>query len=78
MLHRPPDRRRRAANARQQRWRRRAEACRIVVAVEVDERVLELLMAPGPQGTGWLAERDAADRAAIGRALQRMLDEAAR
>jgi hypothetical protein len=83
MLVRPPPERRRglpksedtrkAANARQARWRRRAEAGRMVERVEVNARHIDLLVR-----THWLAEADAGDRTAINRALQAMLDDAAR
>jgi hypothetical protein len=75
MLQRPPkaDRRRSAASARQARYRARSRNGRVVVSVEVDERLLDLLVR-----LRWLREAAAGDRAAIGRALQAMLRDAAR
>jgi hypothetical protein len=71
MLERPD--RRRAASARQRRYRRRACAGRIMVKIEVNAAVVELLIK-----TQWLTESDADDRAAIGSALERMLAYSAR
>jgi hypothetical protein len=79
MLDRPttPDRRTTAtarATARQRRNRRYAERRRrgrIVISIEIDESVIDLLIR-----TEWLNERDADDRGALERALQRMLQNA--
>jgi len=63
-----------SARARWQRaWRRRRAAGVMVVPVEIDAAVLDLLIT-----TGWLAELEAGDKAAIGRAIAAMLKDAAR
>jgi hypothetical protein len=47
-----------------------------MVTIEVGEALLGLLLRPGPQGTGWLAEADTGDRGAIRRAIEAMLADA--
>jgi hypothetical protein len=78
MLQRAPgadrrDRRRHAASERTARWRSRAEAGKVVVGVEVGADVVDWLIR-----VQWLAERDAADRGAIGEAITAMLQDATR
>jgi hypothetical protein len=63
--------RRRASRAR---YRQRLKVGRIVpLDFDIGAAELDLLIK-----TRWLAERDAADRAAIGRALRAMLSDAAK
>jgi hypothetical protein len=73
MLDDARQRRRQDARARDARHRARLRACRIVVPVELGAEELELLLR-----LGYLTERDAADRAAIGRAAAHALAVAAR
>jgi hypothetical protein len=74
MLERPPAARRRAARAARDRaYRRRRDACRIMVPVELGGEELEMLLR-----LGYLLEEHAADRAAIGRAAAHALAVAAR
>jgi hypothetical protein len=68
--------RRRAAELRALRdraYRRRRDACRICVRVELGADELELLLR-----TGWLLEGDAADAQEIGRAVSAMLSASSR
>jgi hypothetical protein len=53
---------------RDRRHRERVRACKVCVSVEVGEELLGLILR-----LGWLHERDAANRVAIGRALTAML-----
>jgi hypothetical protein len=62
-----------AANARQARWRRRARNGTMPVTVEVDARIIGLLVE-----TKWMSEQEAADRQKIAAAIERMLADAAR
>src|SRR5262245_52309715 len=59
----------RPASIRKARWRERQRRGVIVAAVEVSAVGLELLIA-----THWLAEADAADPVAIGRAISALLE----
>jgi hypothetical protein len=70
---RPGARSRARRAARDRRHRQRMRDGRTVVGVEIDARVLELLVR-----LRWLAERDAADRGAVGQAIAAMLQDAAR
>ena len=58
---------------RDRRYRQRQRDGRIVVQVEVDLAILDFLLA-----AGWASEEDLADRAAIGEAVGRMLQDTAR
>lgn len=73
MLERPPRAARRstARAARNKRYAQRRRSGRLVLAIEIDESVIDLLIR-----TEWLNERDADDRGALERALQRMLQNA--
>jgi hypothetical protein len=63
----------RAASARTARWRGRAKAGKIVVAIEVDAAVVDMLVR-----MQWLAAADAENRSAVGDAIARMLRDSAR
>jgi hypothetical protein len=70
MLQRPPkaDRKRRAASARTRRHRRRLRDGKVNIRIDVDADIVDLLIR-----TQCLREADAADRAAIGRAIEALL-----
>jgi hypothetical protein len=73
MLDDATRRRRQAARrARDQRHRRRLREGRVVVPVEVDERMLTLLVR-----LHWLRECDAAEREKIAAAINRLLHTSA-
>lgn len=78
MLHRPPSRRRQRNDQRERRrlaqreYRRRLDAGRMSVAVEIDAAVVEMLVT-----SHWLADSETADRNKIGKALAAMVTEAA-
>jgi hypothetical protein len=65
--------RRRSRRARQRRYRQRAAAGVWVIQIEVGAEVLDLLIR-----LRWLADADAGDKAAVGSAITRMLQDAAR
>jgi hypothetical protein len=80
MLTRPPAvRKRKRETTRERRrlaqreYRRRLDAGRITVAVEIDAAVVEMLVA-----SRWLPDGDSADRKQIGKALSAMVAEAAK
>jgi hypothetical protein len=83
MLDRPPRARdggKRASNLRsgrrasaQRRYRQRQRDGRAVYRVEVDGEVVALLIR-----TRWLAEADAGDKQAVGRAISAMISDAAK
>ena len=76
MLERPTKPRQRARQqtsaerrrARQRAYRKRLRESRVIVSVEVDAATLDLLLR-----LGWLRERDAADRQAVGAAIAELL-----
>lgn len=74
MLERPPRAARRSAGraARNRRYAERRRSGRLMLAVEVDEKLIDLMIR-----TGYLADRAAADRGALTRALAAMLKDAA-
>jgi hypothetical protein len=61
-----------AATERQRRWRKRQRACEVIVPVRVTHAIIAVLL-----DLGWLTDRDSEDRAQIGAALDRMLDDLA-
>jgi hypothetical protein len=61
------------ATARQRRFRRRLRLGLTPVTVEVAAETIAMLIE-----TRWLREADASDKAAIGRAIERMLADVAR
>jgi hypothetical protein len=69
-----PERKRDRKRLAMRRYRAREREGKIVVPIEVDAAIIDLLVIK----TEWLRDRDAADRAAIQRALQLMIDDAAR
>jgi hypothetical protein len=72
MLERLPAERRRAATARQRRYRARLKSGTMPVTVEIDATIVNMLIA-----TEWLAERDAGDRLKIAAALTAMIADTA-
>ena len=68
-----PSSRRQARAARDKRYRARSGRGLMVVPVEIDGAMLDFLIA-----THWLAESEAADRAAIGAAIGDLLTDAMR
>jgi hypothetical protein len=61
-----------SATARQRRYRRRLRTGAMPVTVDIDAPIVAMLVE-----TRWLREADSADKAAIGRAIERMLADAA-
>jgi hypothetical protein len=80
MLSRPPNSRRRQRHEKRERrrlaqiqYRRRIDAGRITVTVEIDGDVIEMLVA-----SRWLIDGECHDRKKIGMALSAMVAEAAK
>jgi hypothetical protein len=73
MLDRPADARRARRREQQRRHRARQEAGRACYAVELDGAVINMLVR-----LRWLAGDDATDKCAVGKAIARMLADAAR
>jgi hypothetical protein len=61
-----------ARSARQVRWRQRVRDGVAVYAVEIDARVLDMLVR-----SNWLSDGDSSDREAVGRALTAFLRDCA-
>jgi hypothetical protein len=86
MLQRPPARRRQRNDKRERRrlaerdYRRRFKAGKFTVAVEIDDRVVDMMLAPVWLKSGEISDKltTADDRKKIGAAIASMLAEAAK